>query len=206
MSRCVIICAGEHGPINFTFMPDDFLICCDAGLSIARQMGLRPDLIIGDFDSLEQPLPDDIPVMHFPVEKDDTDSMLAVREGLRRGFDDFALLFSLGGRLDHTFSNLQTLDFILTSGAIGQLVGPQDEVHMIRNGTAEFPFREGYALSVFCWDGPAEGVTLRGVQYPLDGTRIQSSFPIGACNHIVAPQASVMVEHGTLLVICSRIQ
>ncbi|MEG1774722.1 MAG: thiamine diphosphokinase, partial [Oscillospiraceae bacterium] len=109
MARCVIVCAGERGALEFSSRPDDFVICCDEGLNAAKEIGLRPDLLLGDFDSIQTPLPQDILTMRFPVEKDDTDSMLAVREGLRRGCTEFVLLFSLGGRLDHTLANIQAL-------------------------------------------------------------------------------------------------
>ena len=101
MKRCVVVCAGEYGPIEHERLHDDFVICCDGGYKAAVAMGLKPDLLVGDFDSLQEPLPKNVEILRFPIEKDDTDSMLAVREGLRRGYSRFVLLFSLGGRLDH---------------------------------------------------------------------------------------------------------
>lgn len=205
MKRCVIFCAGEEGPMDFSFEPDDFYICCDAGLSAAQKLGVTPHLLVGDFDSLGCAPPCDLPVLRFPVEKDDTDSMLAVREGLRRGFRRFALLFSLGGRLDHTVANIQTLAFLLERRAEGILIGPSDTARLLHNGGTAIARREGFTLSVFAFGGPAKGVTLTGVQYPLADAAVDTSFPIGVGNHIVAASAGVSVAEGTLLLIESRI-
>ena len=205
MSRCVIICAGEYAPISFAPKKDDFVICCDAGYKAAEAMGIKPDLIMGDFDSYGGRLPEDIPIMRYPVEKDDTDSMLAVREGLKRGYKDFVLLFALGGRLDHTFANVQTLAFMQQHGADGVLIGPRDTVRLLTNGTLTLKRDESRTFSIFAFGQTARGVTLTGMQYPLDHAEITQSFPIGLGNHILEPQGTVTVTDGTLIVIESEI-
>jgi thiamine pyrophosphokinase len=84
MSRCIVVCAGEQGRWDFP-APDDFVIACDAGYDRALAMGLKADLLVGDFDSRSHAdLPQDLAVLRFPVDKDDTDSLLAVKEGLAR--------------------------------------------------------------------------------------------------------------------------
>lgn len=206
MKRCVIVCAGEKGELAFSQTPEDFVICCDAGYLTAQERGIAPDLLLGDFDSYEGELPDDLPVQRFPVEKDDTDTMLALREGLRRGYREFLLLFSLGGRLDHTIANLQCLAFLAAHGARGELWGPQDRVYWVENTVRRFPHRPGYNLSVFCYGAAAEEVTLTGVQYPLSHGRLTNRFPIGLGNHITADEAVVSVGNGTLLVLESEIR
>lgn len=205
-TRCVIICAGEQG--NMTFSPEstDFVICCDAGYKAAERLGITPDLIMGDFDSYGGELPDNVESIHFPVEKDDTDSMLAIREGLARGFKDFVLLFSLGGRLDHTMANIQALAFLMENGAEGELVGPDDRVRLLKNGKREIPYREGWNFSLFAFGDKAEGVTLTGMQYLLMNYTVTQSFPIGMGNHIIGPKGSVFVRNGTLLLMESRIR
>jgi thiamine pyrophosphokinase len=205
MRRCVVFCAGEFGPVDFASESGDLVICCDAGLLAAQKMGITPDLLVGDFDSLDRPPPADLAVLRFPAEKDDTDSLLAVREGLRRGCRRFVLLFSLGGRLDHTLANIQTLAFLLGRGADGMLVGPFDTVRLLKNSRIELARRKGYTLSVFSYDRCARGVTLTGVQYPLTGAAVENSFPIGLANRIVEPTAGVSVEDGTLVIVESRI-
>lgn len=203
--RCVIFCAGEREKTAFRPDGDDFVICCDAGYSAAAELGITPDLIMGDFDSCHDPLPSGVEVMRFPVEKDDTDSMLAVREGLKRGFRDFVLLFSLGGRLDHTVANIQTLAFLRQHGADGLLVGPRDTVRLLENGSLTLGRDTGRTFSIFAFGGTARGVTLTGMQYPLDNAEVTENFPIGLGNHILEPQGSVTVADGRLLVIESEI-
>ena len=203
--RCVIFCAGEEGDIDFSVSPEDFIICCDAGLAAAKRRGVTPDLLIGDFDSYREPLPDSVETLRFPVEKDDTDSMLALREGLRRGYRQFVLLFALGGRLDHTLANLQALAFLDDFGASGMLIGPRDRVQLLKNGALDVPRNSAYTFSIFAYAGKAVGVTLKGMQYPLHNAVVTETFPIGLGNHIVEPVGRVSVLDGTLLVVESKI-
>ncbi len=203
--RCVVFCAGEEGDIDFSVTPEDFVICCDAGFAAAQRRGITPDLLIGDFDSYRAPLPESVETLRFPVEKDDTDSMLALREGLRRGYKRFVLLFSLGGRLDHTLANIQALAFLEELGASGMLIGPNDRVQLLKNGTLDIPRDNAYTLSIFAYGGKAIGVTLKGMQYPLNNAVVTETFPIGLGNHINAPTGRISVLDGTLLVVESKI-
>ncbi|MEA5136943.1 MAG: thiamine diphosphokinase [Candidatus Fimivivens sp.] len=203
--RCVVFCAGEEGEIDFAVTPEDFVICCDAGYLAAERRGISPDLLIGDFDSYREPLPESVETLHFPVEKDDTDSMLALREGLRRGYKEFVLLFALGGRLDHTLANLQALAFLEEFGASGMIIGPRDRVQLLKNGALDIPRRSAYTFSIFAYSGKAIGVTLKGMQYPLNDAVVTETFPIGLGNHIIEPVGRVSVLDGMLLVVESKI-
>lgn len=203
--RCIIFCAGEEGELPFEITEQDFIICCDAGFEAAERKGVLPDLILGDFDSCHGKPPKGVEIMRYPVEKDDTDSMLALREGLRRGYRSFVLLFSLGGRLDHTIANLQTLAFLEENDAQGILIGPRDTVRLLKNSEVEIHKREGYTLSIFAFRGTAYGVTLTGMQYPLQNATVTEAFPIGLGNHIVNPIGKISVSNGTLLVVESLI-
>lgn len=204
-ARCLVFCAGEDDGAPVQVAPDDFIICCDAGYRAAQARGIVPHLLLGDFDSYRGALPAGVETMRFPVEKDDTDSMLALREGLRRGLRHFVLLFSLGGRLDHTVANLQTLAFLQQQGAMGELRGPRDTVRLLQAGSIDIARREGYTLSIFAYGGTARGVTLQGMQYPLHEAEVHTTFPIGLGNHVLEPVGRVQVREGALLVIESRI-
>lgn len=203
--QCVVFCAGEDGDIDFSPSEQDFIICCDAGYAAAQRLGITPDLLIGDFDSYHGPFPDTVETIRFPVKKDDTDSMLALREGIKRGYRHFTLLFALGGRLDHTIANLQILAFLEENGASGIIIGPRDTVRLLKNGTLDMPRREGYTLSIFAFGGDAMGVNLKGMAYPLSAATVTGAFPIGLGNHILAPIGSISVTAGTLLIIESKI-
>ena len=121
MGKCIIFCAAEFRELLEPIGERDHVIAADGGLQHTQKLGISPDEILGDFDSLGY-IPEDSRV--FPVEKDDTDAMLAVRRGLQLGFREFILYGSLDGpRLDHTVANFQTLQFLADNGATAYLVG-----------------------------------------------------------------------------------
>ena len=207
MPRCIVVCAGEYGSVDFHLEKDDYVICCDGGLSAAGKMGIKADLLMGDLDSLEGPIPNGLEVLRFPAKKDDTDSMLAIKEGLRLGFSDFLLLFSLGGRLDHTIANIQTLMFLKERGATARLIGPNDDIQILTEGSSlRLNRKKGYTLSVFAYGGGAKGVCLTGVEYPLKDAVLENAFPLGVGNHIVETTADISVKEGNLLIIQSKIK
>ena len=197
MDTCVIFCAG--GFEKLARQPDetDFILAADGGLAHLEKLGIVPHGIIGDFDSLGY-VPEGAQV--FPVEKDDTDSMLAVRKGLDLGYRRFELYGALDGeRLDHTVANLQTLCFLADHGAVGFLVGMKYMAAVLKDGTFRFPKTAKGILSLFCLGPDAEGVTLKGLKYNLNGGTLSSGFPLGVSNHFVGQEASVTVERGTLI-------
>ena len=202
MGTCIIFCAAEFDTPATPIGPEDFVIAADGGLQHAKKLGITPDVILGDFDSLGY-TPGGASV--FPVEKDDTDSMLAVRRGLDLGYREFLLYGSLDGpRLDHTVANFQTLQFLCDHEAWGTLCGNNAMVSVVKNGTLSFPSGcEGH-LSVFCMGTDAHGVTLKGLYYPLDNGTLTAGFPLGVSNHFTGEPAEISVADGSLLVIWER--
>lgn len=199
MNTCIIFCAGGFEIMLRPPEPGDYLLAADGGLTHLQKLGLQPHGILGDFDSLGY-IPPNAQV--FPVEKDDTDSMLAVRKGLELGYRRFELYGALDGpRLDHTVANLQTLLFLASHGAQGYLIGKRYMVTALQNGTLSFPACARGILSVFCMGAPARGVTIRGVQYETDDAVLTSDFPLGVSNHFVGKPATVSVREGALLLL-----
>ena len=196
MKKCVIFCAAEF---EGTAVPADLVIAADGGLRHCEKLGLSPDVVLGDFDSLGF-VPEGALV--HPVQKDDTDAMLAVRLGLERGFREFVIYGGLDGpRLDHTVANFQTLQFLADYGAFGYLVGRTHTVTVLKNGALAFsPEAEGI-ISVFCMGGDAEGVTIRGLQYELENGTLSAGFPLGVSNHFIGKCAEISVQEGSLLII-----
>ncbi len=183
-----------------------FLICADAGLENARLHHLTPDLTLGDFDSLAGGEPEvSGPKLTFPVEKDDTDTMLGVKEGLARGYRRFLLYGSLGGRLDHTIANIVTLRYLLEQGAQGWIMSCDNCVTMLKDGSMTFAKDDRFPhLSVFSYDPVAEGVTEIGGKYAPVTHSLTNLFPLGVSNSIVGDEATVSVERGVLLIIRAR--
>ena len=199
MSRCVIFCAAGFENLVVPMEPEDFVIAADGGLRHTEMLGIVPDVILGDFDSLGR-VPAGANV--FPVEKDDTDAMLAVRRGLSLGFRGFLLYGSLDGpRLDHTVANFQTLQYLADRDAWGCLAGRDCLVTVVKNGSLRFPEGCSGTLSVFCLGPDARGVTLEGVYYPLEKGTLTPGFPLGVSNHFTGEPAEISVKDGSLLVI-----
>ena len=202
MGKCIIFCAAEFDQLLEPIEPGDFVIAADGGLQHAEKLGLTPDVILGDFDSLGY-TPNRAQV--FPVEKDDTDAMLAVRQGLDRGFWEFILYGSLDGpRLDHTVANFQTLQFLADRGARGYLVGKNSIVTVVKDGEIRFPDHFRGNFSAFCMGADAQNVTLRCFHYPLEDGTLTSGFPLGVSNHFTGLEATVSVQNGSLLLIWDR--
>ncbi len=196
--ECYIISAGDFYGLRETPDDSDYVIAADAGYKYCRENNIIPDLVLGDFDSLEI-APDHPNVMQLPSEKDDTDTMFAVKTGLEKGYKHFYIYGGLGGkRADHTVANLQTLIYLAHRGARGWLFGENCVWTAIRNGSITIK-GEGNA-AVFCIDGLARGVTLKGLKYELDNAEITSDFPLGVSNSMSAPEAQISVADGTLLI------
>lgn len=202
MKRCVIFCAAGFDGLLEPLGADDFVIAADGGLRHTQALGIEPDVILGDFDSLGY-VPEYSKL--FPVEKDDTDAMLAIRLGLERGYREFLLYGAMDGpRLDHTIANFQSLGYLCGQGAHGWLIGKDYIAFCLRDGTLSFPAEADGILSVFCQGSDAKGVTLTGLHYPLENGVLTAHFPLGVSNHFTGQPASVRVEEGTLLCLWDR--
>ncbi len=202
MGRCLIFCAAEFDSPAVPIEKDDYIIAADGGLDHVTGLGLTPGEILGDFDSLGR-IPQGASV--FPVEKDDTDAMLAVKRGLSLGYREFILYGSLDGpRLDHTVANFQTLGWLAHRGARGYLVGRHYLVTVVRNGTLRFPAGREGTVSIFCQGSDAQDVSLTGLHYPLENGTLTASFPLGVSNRFTGAEAEISVRNGSLLVLWDR--
>ena len=202
MKKCVIFCAGEFKELLRPVGGDELVIAADAGLLHTQEIGLVPDIILGDFDSLGT-VPEGAEV--FPVEKDDTDSMLAIKRGLQMGCDTFYIYGALDGkRVDHTLANFQALHYLADHGARGWLIGKREIVTVIQNSKLVFPPYFTDYLSVFCLGEDAKGVSIRGAKYEMDNAVLSARFPLGISNQFVQKKVTVEVADGTLLLIWRR--
>ena len=203
-NRCVVVSGGEFSPVS-GLKPDDFVIACDRGYAYCERLGIWPDLIISDFDSYRGPVDAEIPLNRYASEKDDTDTMLAVRYAVEHGFRELLLCCALGGRLDHLIANLQSLVFAGKHGLRAALCSEDTEIHTLEGGALRIPRRDGWSLSVFALDGPCRGVRISGAKYPLEHAELLPSFPLGVSNTWAEEEALVSVEEGILLIVLSRI-
>lgn len=205
MKRCVIIAGGDYAPIG-PVSDDDFIIACDRGYEHACRENIVPDLLLGDFDSYSGKLPEGIAIERFPVEKDDTDTMLAIRRALELGCSELRICCGIGGaRLDHLIANIQSLAFAVKAGMEAEMEDERSYIRVLRPGSYVLPAMEGRSLSLFALDGRCENVCISGSKYELSGGVLESSFPLGVSNSFVA-DVSLSFEGGLMLLVCCRME
>lgn len=194
---CYIVCAL---PQTHLLQPKngDLVIAADGGY--AHLHGIHADLVVGDFDSLGY-IPEGETVVRHPAEKDDTDTMLAARIGLARGYRAFLLLGGVGGRLDHTLANIQTLAFLRENGARAALLSERETITLIQNETLRFHAGLDGIVSVFSYGASAEGVYERGLAYALNDATLTDTNPLGVSNAFTGAVAEVSVRAGRLVVL-----
>ena len=198
---CRIVGAGDgfaaFAPLA-SHAPGDLLIAADGGLKAAQAVGVTPDVVLGDFDSLGH-VPEGDNVLRWPEMKDDTDMMLAIRLGLEKGYRTFYLYGGCGGRLDHTLANIQCLLYLKNHGAVGYLVDGTGMVLVLQNEAVHFRKELEGTMSLFALTKEAKGVNIRGMKYPLENAVITNDFPIGISNEFLGEEAEVSVEDGELV-------
>lgn len=201
MKRCFVFAAGTFYGLRERPVPDDLVIAADAGYLACQAAGITPEILLGDFDSIEPPagFPD---LRRSPVEKDDTDAMLALKTGLAEGCRTFYIYGGTGGqRLDHTLANLQSLLWLRGQGARGWLYDDDFLWTAICNETLTVKKEVEWGLfSAFCFGPPAQGIDEEGFQYLLHDAVIGPDTPFGVSNHILEPEARITVRRGALVV------
>lgn len=178
---------------------DELIIAADAGYERLKKMGITPHLAIGDFDSARE-VPNDVEVVRYPKEKDDTDTLLAVKEAIARGSSEIVIYGSLGGRIDHTFANIQTLVFIAENGRRGYLVGQGWVITAVKDGSISFGSEKSGTVSVFCAGDTACGVNIKGLKYEVENAELRNGFPVGVSNEFIGKEAEISVKRGVVLV------
>lgn len=201
MKQGFLFGAGSFYGLSTQPQPGDLILAADGGYQVCRGAGLMPDLLMGDFDSMDVPEDCDH-ILKFPVEKDDTDAMLIIKEALAQGCHTLHLYGMTGGnRLDHTMATMQSLLYIRRHGGRGYAYDHNFVFTVIENETITIEKEVEWGIvSLFPIDGKAEGITLKGVQYPLSEGTLDPSFPLGVSNHMLEQTAQIMVNQGALLV------
>ena len=198
MSTCYIVGAGEfYGKL--APCDGDLIIAADGGYDTLKAMGITPDLLLGDMDSLTE-LPEGIEKLTYPVRKDDTDTFLAYREGVRRGYTDFVIYGGVGGRDDHTFANYSLLIYAKKQGHTVKLVGKLCDIFALNNESITLRGEKKKHFSAFAWGGECKGVTLKGLEYEVEDISLSPDFPLAVSNRFTDGDAFVEVKDGVLLV------
>ena len=225
MKRCMII-SGAPVAGKLPVTKDEYIIACDAGVKHALTAGRKPDLLVGDFDTYREPLPEKIPVLRAPAEKDDTDTMMAVRYALEQGFEQIHICAALGGRLDHSIGNLSAAAYVAERLGSCYVYGAGEMAILLYNGsvrlgrctmrnavedvhgevnvngtTAIAGCKDKMFVSVFAWTEEAKGVSYRGLKYPLSDATLTRAFALGISNEFAEEEAEISVKDGMLLIV-----
>lgn len=199
IKTCYIAGAGDFFPQRLNHEAGDYIIAADAGYTHLEKMGIKPDLVIGDFDSLGA-VPEHPNVIVCPVKKDDTDMLAAVRYALDINCNRILLFGGTGGRLDHTLANIQTLGFAAKRGAQAYLFGAGFVVTALTGGKLRF-FDYSGGFSVFSLGDSARGVFETGVKYPLHDAELFCDYPLGVSNAFEGADSEISVREGTLVIL-----
>ena len=206
MKRCVIVGGADihnYSLIRENLCAEDYVVFCDCGLKHLEQLQVKPSLIVGDFDSHENPHLD-VETIVLPCEKDDTDTVYAVKEALNRGFDDFLLIGVVGARLDHTLGNVSILLYLDSLGKKGCIMDDYSEMEIVSDKPVSVCGQYSF-FSLLNITGCAKGITITGAKYPLDGGEITCEYQYGISNEVLPGKtAQVAVSCGKLLLIKVR--
>lgn len=203
MSRCIIVGGANinnYNQLRQFFNKDDFYIYCDSGLKHQKQLKIAPNLIVGDFDSYDNPM-SEIETIVLPCEKDDTDTVFAVKEAIKRGYDDFILIGVVGERLDHTLGNVSILLLLDAYGKKGKIIDDYSEMEIVSKSKVGIDDSFSY-FSLLNISGTAKGITIENAKYPLEKEEISCEYQYGISNEVLPGMVSeVSVEQGKLLLI-----
>lgn len=194
---CSIICGAPE-----VYIPEQIeglIICADKGLDYALAAGITPDIAVGDFDSAVSVPPVGIRVIGAEPEKDDTDTILACETAISEGCDEIRLYCALGGRIDHTFANIQTLELLRRRGVNAVIIGHRERIFLVHEREVCIPRFKGY-VSVFSY-GETCMVSEFGMKYEIIRYRLDNGYPLGVSNEVAEDVGRIIVHGGTALII-----
>ncbi len=206
MNRCIIVGGADinnYAFIRDALQTDDYVIFCDSGLKHLDALQVQPSLIVGDFDSHENPHLD-VETLVLPCEKDDTDTVYAMKEAIKRGFDTFLLIGVVGGRLDHTLGNVSMLLYLDSLGLKGTIVDDYSEMEIVSSSPVSIEDKYAF-FSLLNISGCARGISIQNAKYPLNDGEITCEYQYGVSNEILPGKTAVVtVREGKLLLIKDR--
>lgn len=210
--KCVLVLAGvlqkeDEKLIRKYAAEGAYLIAVDGGADYLLEMGLTVNLYVGDLDSVSEKVQGTltenkvVEKVVLPCEKDDTDTLAALKEAIERGYEEFYLFGGCGGRTDHTMANFQCLLFLRRKGFKGYLQNGAETLLVLKNESIEFCEKQRGMLSLFSMGERAEGVSISGMKYELENGVLTNDFPIGISNEFVGEKGCVKVTEGEILAV-----
>ena len=198
--RCVIIGAGEFLENSLDLYENDYIIAADGGYAHCMQVGVKPHLVVADFDSFKGSV-EGVSVLRSVPEKDDTDLMLSIQEGLKLGYKEFVIYGALGGRLEHSLGNIGCLHYLNKHDAHGMLISKDCKVEVLSKGIYTYE-DEGY-ISIFSMSEKTI-VSLRNLKYELDYYELNNYTTLGVDNEFINEIATIEIYEGNLIVVRNK--
>ena len=199
--KCYLTGAGDFvGAEHFLPSDKDLIVAVDGGLNSLQIAGIKPQLFVGDSDSVEGPVPADLERIALPVAKNYTDMMIAAEEAYTRGCRTFYLFGATGGRMDHTLGNIQLVANLTKKGCLVYLIGEDFWITAVHNGKMTFKKDlKGY-FSVYSLSDVSKGVTEKNVKYEIENYTLENSDPRAISNEFIGEEGEISVEEGTLII------
>lgn len=209
--KAVIISNGEIRDYQYhkKYIDDaDLVICVDGGARHLRKLGIKPHVLLGDFDSISGEdyryyKETGVELLSFPAEKDMTDTELAVDYAMDKGCSSVVIIGGFGTRMDHSLANIFLLKKMLDKGVKGIIADELNEITLI-NDSIEMRREEGLKITLMPLGGKASGISTKGLYYPLENAVMEMASTRGISNEFADDWAEVTVKEGLLLVIKSR--
>ena len=200
MNTCFIFGAMPVENMSVRPTENDLIIAADAGLKSLEALNVTPDLIVGDFDSLDY-TPEGDNVIKHPVKKDETDTILAIDIAFSKGYSSFIIYGCLGGRLDHTLGSIQTASYIAEKGGTILFIDKETFLTIIKENTITFTDKNQGTVSVFAISEKAEGVNISGLLYTVENAVLTPDYPLGVSNEFIGENSKITVSNGKLCII-----
>lgn len=204
--KCLIISGGEYSPVKLN-EKYDLIIACDRGYLYAKKLKIKPDIIVGDFDSSHIPKlkNEKINIIKVSSIKDDTDTSLAIKYALRNGYKNIDIICALGNRLDHTLANIQMMKFIVESGGVCRILSSKVEIRTLKIGLNKIKKInskvKNKTFSIFSLSDKSKIKYIKGSKYDTKDITIKNNFPLGVSNEFVKSEVSIYVDSGVVIAV-----
>ena len=200
MSICYIVGAGECKKLDFTKKDGDIVIAADGGYKYLQRAGIKPDIVIGDFDSLGK-APEGEKIIRLKPEKDVTDTYAAVSEGIKCGYSRFNIYGASGGRIEHTLANIQLIASLAEKNMQASIFDGSTVITAVTAKTLRFDSAYNGYISIFAHSDKCTGVCLRGLKYPLENAELSNLFPLGVSNEFLGVEREIVIGNGTAIIV-----
>ncbi|MBQ3006721.1 MAG: thiamine diphosphokinase [Clostridia bacterium] len=200
MAVCYVVGAGDCTSLDFERKSGDLIIAADGGYKYLASAGIKPDILIGDFDSLGD-IPENENIVRLNPVKDITDMDAAVGIGIEKGYSEFVIYGALGGRFDHSLANIQLLARLSQQGKKAELRNGETVITAVTDGKITFDSSHKGYVSVFSHSDICEKVCIRGLKYTLEDAALKNTFTLGISNEFIGSESEIIIEKGTAIII-----